>query len=101
MPQILEQAATTPRPRLEDKAIDAIMPGSKSIETIPKSSDKIAGVHGVLPEAALFSVVRPNQLKTDVAMSVAVDGLSGRSLSLKTPLTRKAREWVKRSNTSR
>jgi hypothetical protein len=27
--------------------------------------------------------------------------LSGRSLSLKTPLTRKAREWVKRSNTSR
>jgi hypothetical protein len=77
------------------------MTGLQAIETIPKSSRKMAGAHNVLPEAALFSVVRPNQLKTDVAMSAGIDGLSGRSLSLKGPLTRKAREWVKRSNTSR
>ena len=73
-----------------------------TMETIHESRHK---TNGMLPEAALFSVVRPNQWTTDVVVSAAMDGLAGRSSSLKMPLTRKAsfrvREWVKRSNSTR
>ncbi|KAK4038843.1 hypothetical protein C8A01DRAFT_17080 [Parachaetomium inaequale] len=72
------------------------------METIHESRHKTTGM---LPEAALFSVVRPNQWTTDVVVSAAMDGLTGRSSSLKMPLTRKTsfrvREWVKRSNSTR
>jgi hypothetical protein len=78
----------------------------QTMETIHEANHKMAGMPGVLPEAALFSVVKPNQLRPEiVVMSAAIDGLSGRSSSLKMPLTRKAsfrvREWVKRSSSSR
>ncbi|KAK3905509.1 hypothetical protein C8A05DRAFT_12688 [Staphylotrichum tortipilum] len=60
----------------------------------------------VLPEAALFSVVRPHPSKTNIMIkSPVVDGLAGRSSSLNLPLAKKAsfrlRGWVKRSSSSR
>ncbi|KAK3291778.1 uncharacterized protein B0H64DRAFT_435544 [Chaetomium fimeti] len=74
------------------------------METIHESKQKTAGTSGGLSEAALFSV-RPNQWTTDIVVSAAMDGLTGRSSSLKTPLGKKTsfrvREWAKRSNSSR
>ncbi|KAK4153648.1 hypothetical protein C8A00DRAFT_33598 [Chaetomidium leptoderma] len=65
----------------------------------------MAVMPGILPEAALFSVIRPNQLRPEVVVSSAIDRLPGRSLSLKMPLKKKAsfrvRGWVKRSDSSR
>ncbi|KAL2196620.1 hypothetical protein P885DRAFT_78346 [Corynascus similis CBS 632.67] len=75
------------------------------METIHESRQKVSGAPGVLPEAALFSVVKPNQWTTDVVVSATMGNLSGRSSSLRTPLSRKTsfrvREWTKRSNSSR
>ncbi|KAH6846993.1 hypothetical protein B0I37DRAFT_430200 [Chaetomium sp. MPI-CAGE-AT-0009] len=75
------------------------------METIHESKQHTAGPSGRLPEAALFSVVKPNPWTTDVVVSAAVDGLTGRASSLKTPLAKKASfrvpEWAKRSNSSR
>ncbi|KAK4139528.1 uncharacterized protein C8A04DRAFT_15768 [Dichotomopilus funicola] len=74
------------------------------METIKENQDKKSHKHGVLSESALFSVVKPNPWTADVVVSTAMDGLTGRSASLKTPIGRKpssrVREWVKRSNTS-
>ncbi|KAH6623925.1 hypothetical protein F5144DRAFT_596010 [Chaetomium tenue] len=75
------------------------------METIHESRQKGAGTPSGLPEAALFSVVKPNQRTTDVVLSAAMDGLTGRSSSLKTPLGKKTsfrvRDWAKRSNSNR
>ncbi|KAK4245540.1 hypothetical protein C7999DRAFT_16272 [Corynascus novoguineensis] len=75
------------------------------METIHESKQKVSGPPGVLPEAALFSVVKPNQWTTDVVVSATMGNLTGRSSSLRTPLSRKTsfrvREWTKRSNSSR
>jgi hypothetical protein len=76
------------------------------METIHESAPKMADVVDVLPEAALFSVVRPHSSKVNIMIkSPAVDGLAGRSSSLNIPLAKKAsfrlRGWVKRSSSSR
>jgi hypothetical protein len=73
------------------------------METIPESGHNATTV--LMPEASLFSVVRPSQLTTGTTVPAAIDGLHGRSASLNIPLARKAsfrmREWVKRSSSSR
>jgi hypothetical protein len=73
------------------------------METIHESKQK-NGASGRLPEAALFSV-KPNQWTADVVVSAAMDGLTGRTSSLKTPLGKKTsfrvRDWAKRSNSGR
>ncbi|KAK4033047.1 hypothetical protein C8A01DRAFT_19957 [Parachaetomium inaequale] len=76
------------------------------MENFHESTQKTLGLPGLPSEAALFSVVRPNPLGTEVVvMSGAIDGLSGRPSLLKRPLARKAsfrmREWVKRSCSTR
>ena len=79
----------------------------RTMETIHESTPRMAEVVDVLPEAALFSVVRPHPSKANIMIkaTTTVDGLAGRSSSLNIPLAKKAsfrlRGWVKRSSSSR
>jgi hypothetical protein len=77
--------------------------GQDTMETIHESVDRTNGFPHASSEAAMFSVVRPSQLRTTEALMSAIDNLAGRSVSLKVPLQKKPSlgTWVKRSNTSR
>ena len=94
-------------PKPESRPTNTMTKSSvQAMETIhesthPRPRMTVMSQSGSQAEAALFSVVRPNQLsqtKSGVTMPA-------RSSSLKMPVTRKAsyrvREWVKRSSSSR